>query len=70
MEDNNHVENNDSKEKKEKKTLSITIPAIILYSTALIAIMFGVFWGVEKILSRSPEAPSPAADAAVDLPDA
>lgn len=66
MEDNNHVENNDSKEKKEKKTLSVTIPAIILYSTALIAIMFGVFWGVEKILSRSPEAPSPAADAAVE----
>lgn len=47
--------------KKEKKTLSLTIPGIILYSLLLIAVMFGVFFGVERLLSKSPKAPDTAA---------
>lgn len=46
---------------KKKKTLSLSIPGIILYSLLLIAIMFGTFIGVEKKLSKSPKAPDTTA---------
>lgn len=44
---------------KKKKTLSLTVPGIVLYSMLLIAVMFGAFFGIEKLLSRSPKAPDP-----------
>ena len=46
---------------KKKKTLSLSIPGIILYSLLLIVIMFGTFIGVERKLSKSPKAPDTAA---------
>ncbi len=42
---------------KKKKTLSLTIPGIVLYSILLIAVMFGAFFSIERLLSRSPKAP-------------
>ena len=46
---------------KKKKTLSLSISGIILYSLLLIVIMFGTFIGVERKLSKSPKAPDTAA---------
>ncbi len=49
--------------KKERKTLSLTIPGIIIYSVLLIVVMFGVFWGAKKLLSKTPETTAPAVQA-------